>query len=77
MNAEHSDWLKGFALYAAGYADSRCDNYAQVVGWYDACSAEAACRTMDYMAAAGATSEELDVFLSSIEDDYDWIRTGC
>ena len=31
------DWQIGFDLYAAGYSDSRCDNYAQVVGWYAAC----------------------------------------
>ncbi len=75
--AEHSDWLKGFALYAEGKSDSRCANHAQVVGWYAACTADAACQTIDHMAAEGQTAEDFDLFLSSIEDDYDWIRTGC
>lgn len=72
-----SDWQIGFDLYAAGYSDSRCDNYAQVVGWYAACTADAACQTIDHMAAEGQTAEDFDVFLSSIEDDHEWIRRGC
>ena len=72
-----SEWQKGFDLYLAGAADSACENYDQVLGWYDACAAEAACSTIDHMAAEGQTAEDFDVFLSSIEDDHEWIRRGC
>lgn len=72
-----SDWQVGFDLYVAGAADSACGNYEQVLGWYAACSAEAACRVMDEMAASGKNPEDFDDFLSSIEDDYEWIRLGC
>lgn len=33
--------------------------------------------TIDHMATQGASAEDFDVFLSSIEDDYEWIRRGC
>jgi hypothetical protein len=71
------DWQIGFNLYAAGRPDSDCANHAQITGWYDACSADAACQTMDHMAAEGQTAEDFDVFLLSIEDDHEWIRRGC
>ncbi len=75
--APKSDYQIGFDLYAAGHADSACANHDQVTGWYDACAAEAACSTIDHMATQGASAEDFDVFLSSIEDDYEWIRRGC
>ena len=72
-----SDYMTGFALYAAGHSDSRCKNHAQLDGWYAALHADAACQTIDVMASDGKDAGEFDVFLSSIEDDYEWIRRGC
>ena len=75
--AEHSDWMKGFALYAEGKSDSACANHAQRSGYRDAMNADAACQVIDVMASNGKGDAEFDVFLSSIEDDHYWIRTGC
>jgi hypothetical protein len=63
-----SDWQIGFDLYVAGYADSHCANREQVIGWYDACAADTENRV---------SLQILDNSDSSIEDDYEWIRTGC
>ena len=72
--AEHSDWLKGFALYAQGVSDSACANHAQRTGFFDAIRAESASKYIAVLADCGMTPEEMDC---AIEDDYAWIRTGC
>ena len=72
--AEHSDWLKGFALYAEGKSDSACANHAQRTGFFDAIRAESASKHIAVLADCGMTAEEMDY---AIEDDYLWIRTGC
>lgn len=72
--AEHSDWMKGFALYAEGKSDSACANHAQRTGFFDAIRAESASVHLAVLAEFGVTPAEMD---ASIEDDYAWIRTGC
>ena len=72
--AEHSDWLKGFALYAEGKSDSACANHAQRTGFFDAIRAESASKYIAVLADCGMTAEQMDY---AIEDDYSWIRTGC
>ena len=72
--AEHSDWLKGFALYADGKSDSACANHAQRTGFFDAIRAESASKHIAVLADCGMTPEEMDC---AIEDDYALIRTGC
>lgn len=53
----------GAQRFAIGQSDSMCANQAQLDGWYEAAAASA---------TVAIWTEE-----SSIEDDYDWIRTGC
>ena len=72
--AEHSDWLKGFALYAEGKSDSACANHAQRTGFFDAIKAESASKHIAVLAEFGATPEQMDY---AIEDDYEFIRRGC
>ena len=72
--AEHSDWMKGFALYAEGKSDSACANHAQRTGFFDAIKAESASRHLAVLAEFGVTPEQMD---SAIEDDYEFIRRGC
>jgi hypothetical protein len=72
--AEHSDWLKGFALYAEGKSDSACANHAQRTGFFDAIKAESASVHLAVLADCGMTAEQMDC---AIEDDYEWIRRGC
>lgn len=72
--AEHSDWMTGFRLYAEGKSDSACANHAQRTGFFDAIRAESASKHIAVLAEFGATSEQMD---ASIEDDCAWIRTGC
>jgi len=72
--AEHSDWMTGFRLYAEGKSDNACANHAQRTGFFDAIKAESASRHFDVLADCGMTPEEMDC---AIEDDYAWIRTGC
>ena len=71
--AEHSDWMKGFALYAEGKSDSACANHAQRTGFFDAIKAESASRHLAVLAEFGVTPEQMD---SAIEDDYEDIRRG-
>ena len=71
--AEHSDWLKGFALYADGKSDSACANHAQRTGFFDAIKAESASKYIAVLADCGMTAEQMDY---AIEDDYEWIRRG-
>lgn len=71
--AEHSDWLKGFALYAEGKSDSACANHAQRTGFFDAIKAESASKHIAVLADCGMTAEEMDY---AIEDDYEDIRRG-
>ena len=70
-------WLKGFRMYADGAPEIACTTHAQRSGYRDAMNADAACQVIDVMAANGKGDAEFDVFLSSIEDDHYWIRTGC
>lgn len=70
-------WLKGFRMYADGAPEIACTTHAQRSGYRDAMNADAACQVIDVMAANGKGDTEFDVFLSSIEDDHYWIRTGC
>ena len=72
--AEHSDWLKGFALYAEGKSDSACANHAQRTGFFDAIRAESASKHIAVLADCGMTAEQMDY---ASEDVYAWIRTGC
>lgn len=72
--AEHSDWLTGFRLYAEGKSDSACANHAQRTGFFDAIKAESASKYIAVLADCGMTPEQMDY---AIEDDYLWIRTGC
>lgn len=72
--AEHSDWMKGFALYAEGKSDSACANHAQRTGFFDAIKAESASVHLAVLADCGMTAEQMDY---AIEDDYEWIRRGC
>ena len=72
--AEHSDWLKGFALYAEGKSDSACANHAQRTGFFDAIKAESASKHIAVLAECGMTAEQMDY---AIEDDYEFIRRGC
>ena len=72
--AEHSDWLKGFALYAEGKSDSACANHAQRTGFFDAIRAESASVHLAVLADCGMTPEQMDY---AIEDDYEFIRRGC
>ena len=72
--AEHSDWLKGFALYADGKSDSACANHAQRTGFFDAIRAESASKHIAVLADCGMTPEQMDY---AIEDDYEDIRRGC
>ena len=71
--AEHSDWLKGFALYAEGKSDSACANHAQRTGFFDAIEAESASKYIAVLADCGMTAEQMDY---AIEDDYEDIRRG-
>ena len=71
--AEHSDWLKGFALYADGKSDSACANHAQRTGFFDAIRAESASKHIAVLADCGMTPEQMDY---AIEDDYEDIRRG-
>lgn len=71
--AEHSDWLKGFALYAEGKSDSACANHAQRTGFFDAIRAESASKHIAVLADCGMTPEQMDY---AIEDDYEDIRRG-
>ena len=71
--AEHSDWLKGFALYAEGKSDSACANHAQRTGFFDAIKAESASKYIAVLADCGMTAEQMDY---AIEDDYEDIRRG-
>jgi len=70
-------WMRGFSLYADGAPEIACVTHAQRSGYREAAKADAACQVIDHMAADGAGNAEFDVFLSSIEDDHYWIRTGC
>lgn len=72
--AEHSDWMKGFALYAEGKSDSACANHAQRTGFFDAIRAESASVHLAVLADCGMTPEQMDY---AIEDDHEWIRRGC
>ena len=72
--AEHSDWMKGFALYAEGKSDSACSNHAQRTGFFDAIRAESASVHLAVLADCGMTPEQMDY---AIEDDYEFIRRGC
>jgi hypothetical protein len=72
--AEHSDWMKGFALYAEGKSDSACANHAQRTGFFDAIRAESASKHIAVLADCGATPEQMDY---AIENDYEFIRRGC
>ena len=72
--AEHSDWMKGFALYAEGKSDSACANHAQRTGFFDAIRAESASKHIAVLAECGMTAEQMDY---AIEDDYEFIRRGC
>lgn len=72
--AEHSDWMTGFRLYAEGKSDSACANHAQRTGFFDAIKAESASKHIAVLADCGMTAEQMDY---AIEDDYEWIRTGC
>lgn len=72
--AEHSDWMKGFALYAEGKSDSACANHAQRTGFFDAIRAESASKHIAVLADCGMTPEQMDY---AIEDDYEDIRRGC
>lgn len=69
-------WLKGFRMYADGAPEIACTTHAQRSGYRDAMNADAACQVIDVMAANGKGDAEFDVFLSSIEDDYEDIRRG-
>ena len=71
--AEHSDWMKGFALYAEGKSDSACANHAQRTGFFDAIRAESASVHLAVLADCGMTPEQMDY---AIEDDYEDIRRG-
>lgn len=71
--AEHSDWMKGFALYAEGKSDSACANHAQRTGFFDAIRAESASKHIAVLADCGMTPEQMDY---AIEDDYEDIRRG-
>ena len=71
--AEHSDWLKGFALYAEGKSDSACANHAQRTGFFDAIKAESASKYIAVLADCGMTAEQMDY---AIEDDYEDMRRG-
>jgi len=71
--AEHSDWMKGFALYAEGKSDSACANHAQRTGFFDAIKAESASKYIAVLADCGMTAEQMDY---AIEDDYEDIRRG-
>jgi len=74
MNA---GWYEGFRKFAAGDGWQRCHTAAELSGWLAAQAGQAACGTLDAMAQAGADGHDMDVFLSSIEDDHEWIRRGC
>lgn len=63
--APANDHQVGFNLYATGKSEAACTNNAQLAGWRSACRAEAACATIDMMAAAGR-QHEIDSFLESI-----------
>ena len=71
--AEHSDWLTGFRLYAEGKSDSACANHAQRTGFFDAIKAESASKHIAVLADCGMTAEQMDY---AIEDDYEDIRRG-
>lgn len=74
-------WYEGYRKFAAGESWQRCHTAGELSGWLAAASGSALCGAMDAMAEAGASPAQLDGFLSnvesSIEDDYEWIRTGC
>lgn len=74
-------WYEGYRKFAQGEGWQRCHTAGELSGWLAAASGSALCGAMDAMAEAGASPAQLDGFLSSvessIEDDYQWIRTGC
>jgi hypothetical protein len=74
-------WYEGYRKFAQGESWNRCHTAAELSGWLAAASGSALCGAMDAMAEAGASAADLDGFLgsveSSIEDDHQWIRTGC
>lgn len=74
-------WYEGYRKFASGEGWQRCHTAGELSGWLAAASGSALCGAMDAMAEAGASPAQLDGFLSSvessIEDDYQWIRTGC
>ena len=74
---EDDGWLKGFRMYALGAPEIACVTHAQRTGYRDAMNADAACQVIDTMAANGGNAGDFDVFLGSIEEDHEWIRTVC
>jgi hypothetical protein len=71
------EWYEGFKKFADGRNWTACTTGQQLLGWTAAQRGQAACQVMDSMAEAGADGQDMDVFLSSIEDDHEWIRRGC
>lgn len=73
-----AQYWEGYRKFAAGERWQACTTSEQIRGWLAASAGKAACDIMDAMAKAGASPEELDRAVeSSVEDDYEWIRTGC
>lgn len=71
------EWYEGFRKFAEGRNFTSCHTAAELSGWLAAQAGQAACEVMDTMATAGADGHKMDDFLSSIEDDHEWIRRGC
>lgn len=79
-------YTEGWDAYAAGRPIDDCETDAARRGWWAANASEAACLAVDYLAATGQAAD-IDAFVDSlrqcsrpepgVEDDYEWIRTGC
>lgn len=72
------EWMKGYWLYQLGASESKCANYRQLQGWYEALYIDVERKAMQ--GEAGILPDDEFVYIhdeSSIEDDYEWIRRGC
>lgn len=70
----HTNYFwRGWDAYANGEPLEACRSDLEIRGWMAALHAEADSQTDTWL----VEHRPVVVYESSIEDDYDWIRTGC
>ena len=79
-------YQEGWDAYTAGRPIDECETEAARRGWWAANAAEAVCLVVDYLAATGQTAR-IEAFVGflrdvtlppvGIENDHEWVRTGC